>query len=187
MQLVLVTARALLLQQRELGVGGLTLQRLALECKGERLRVGPSGAAASDLSLRASLPGLLGLVGLTRAGSGQGLPTGQVQIAGDAELLRKIERLGRRFDPDWELALANRLGPVFGPQLARQVRAAFAWLKTSGQSLAESSAEYLSEEGKDSIARAEQDEFAQQVAELRDGVERAEARLVRLAAKLGRP
>ncbi len=151
---------------------------------GAQLRVGPAADAASDLSLKATLSGL---VGLLRPGAADGLPAGRVQISGDAELLRRIERLGKRFDPDWELALAKRLGPILGPQLARQLQAAFAWLKTSGQSLAESAAEYLREEGRDSIARPEQDDLANDISELRDAVERAEARLRRLASRLGRP
>ncbi|MGE3104388.1 MAG: SCP2 domain-containing protein [Lysobacterales bacterium] len=157
---------------------------LRIAVDGARLRVGPADDAGSDLSLKATLSGL---VGLLRPAAADSLPAGRVQIAGDAELLRRIERLGKRFDPDWELALANRLGPVFGPQLARQLQAAFAWLKTSGQSLAESGAEYLREEGRDSIARPEQDALASDIAALRDAVERAEARLRRLAARLDRP
>lgn len=157
---------------------------LGIAVDGERLRVGPADDGVSDLSLKSTLSGL---VGLLRPGAADSLPVGRVQISGDAELLRRIERLGKRFDPDWEVAMAKRLGPVLGPAFARQLQAAFVWLKASGASLTESAAEYLSEEGRDSIARPEQDALANDIASLRDDVERAEARLRQLAARMDRP
>jgi ubiquinone biosynthesis accessory factor UbiJ len=147
-----------------------------------RLRVGPANSGESDLSLRTTLGGLLGLL---RPDTSKSLPAGRVQIAGDVELMRRIEQLSRRFDPDWESAFAARLGPIIGPQIARHLGEAFSWVRASAQGLSESAAEYVQEESRDVAAKHELDEFGESVERLRDDVERIEARLQRLVRQRG--
>ncbi|PIV36777.1 MAG: SCP2 domain-containing protein [Lysobacterales bacterium CG02_land_8_20_14_3_00_62_12] len=145
-----------------------------------RLKVGPAQAASSDLNLRSTLSGLIGLL---RPEAAHSLPVGRVEISGDAELLRRIERLGKRFDPDWDAAFAARFGSVLGPQLARHLRAALHWVNDSAHSLAESSAEYLQEESRDLVSAAELDLFGSEIDTLRDGVDRFDAKLKALARR----
>jgi ubiquinone biosynthesis protein UbiJ len=151
---------------------------MRIRVDGDRLRVGPVADGGSDLDLRATLSGLIGLL---RPEASKRLPAGRVQVAGDVELMRRIEQLGRRFDPDWDAALAERLGPVLGPQLARHLRDAFAWIGSSARGFTESAAEYVQEESGDVVAGHELDEFGAAVDRLRDDVERFEARLQRLS------
>ena len=151
---------------------------LRIAVDGSKLRVGPAQTEASDVSLRTTLGGLIGLL---RPSASDSLPAGRVQISGDAELMRRIEKLSRRFDPDWESAFAARLGPIFGPQVARHLREAFNWLRDSARGLAESGAEYVQEESRDVAAGHEIDGFGEDVERLRDDVERFEARIQRLA------
>ncbi len=155
---------------------------MRIRVEGEQLRVGPAEGAASDVSLRTTLSGLIGLL---RPSASDSLPAGRVQISGDAELMRHVEKLSRRFDPDWESAFAARLGPIFGPQVARHLRQGFTWLRESAVGLAESGAEYVQEESRDVVAGHEIDSFAEDVDRLRDDVERVEARLQRLARQQG--
>ena len=147
-----------------------------------QLRVGPTHAGESDLSLRATLGGLLSLL---RPEASKSLPAGRVQIAGDVELMRRIEQLSRRFDPDWDGAFAARLGPILGPQFARHLREAFSWAQASAKGFAESAAEYVQEESGDVAAAHELDEFGESVERLRDDVERFEARLQRMKRPRG--
>jgi ubiquinone biosynthesis accessory factor UbiJ len=155
---------------------------LRIHVEGAQLRVGPAAGSDSDVSLRTTLGGLIGLL---RPAASDSLPAGRVQISGDAELMRHIEKLSRRFDPDWESAFAARLGPIFGPQVARHLRQGFQWLRESALGLAESGAEYVQEESRDVVAGHELDTFAEDVDRLRDDVERIEVRLQRLARQQG--
>ena len=51
-----------------------------------------------------------------------GLPESKVQINGDANLARDLERIFRKLDPDWEGPLAGLLGDVAGHQAAQGIR-----------------------------------------------------------------
>ena len=51
-----------------------------------------------------------------------GLPESNVQINGDANLARDLERIFRKLDPDWEGPLAGLLGDVAGHQAAQGIR-----------------------------------------------------------------
>lgn len=148
----------------------------------DQLRVGPAENASSDLSLRSTVDGLLGLL---RPESAKAVPAGRVQVSGDVELMRQIEKLSKRFDPDWESAFARRLGPIFGPQVVRHLRDALSWISASAKGLGESAAEYVQEERRDTVAAAEIDDFSNDVERLRDDVDRMEARLRRFASRAG--
>ena len=141
-----------------------------------QLRVGPNDGEA-DLSLATTLTGLIGLL---RPDAARSLPAGRVQIAGDAELLRRIEQIAKRFAPDWDAAFAQHLGPTLGPQIGRALAGALRGARGSAQSLAESASEYVREESRDVASRRELDEFADDVDHVRDAVERIEARVTRL-------
>lgn len=142
-----------------------------------RLRVGPN-RGESDLSLATTISGLIGLLRPEAKGA---LPAGRVNISGDAELLRRIEQIAKRFAPDWDAAFARHLGPTLGPQIGRTLRDGFAAARRSAGSLAETTSEYLREESRDVASRAEIERFADEVDTLRDGVDRLEAKIERLA------
>jgi ubiquinone biosynthesis protein UbiJ len=55
-------------------------------------------------------------------GADWGLPESKVQINGDANLARDLERIFRKLDPDWEGPLAGLLGDVAGHQAAQGIR-----------------------------------------------------------------
>ncbi len=150
---------------------------LAVSVQAGRLSVGPHGDAPGDLNLKAS-PGSLLAFALRRGDSI--LPPGKVDISGDAELARSVEKLLRDFHPDIEEAFAKTFGDVLGVPLARGLRHALNWSRDSAQALAVDSADYLREERRDLIAPAEMEQFLDDVDTLRERADRLEARVQRL-------
>ena len=146
-----------------------------------QLRVGP--AFAGDSQLRASAPpgGLLARAGgRLRGNADAALPPGQVEISGDADLARRIERLASRFEPDFDEAFARAFGDVIGFQLARGFRGALAGVRKSTSRLLRTSFEYLVEESRDLVARPELEQFFDEVDALRERADRLAARVRRI-------
>jgi ubiquinone biosynthesis accessory factor UbiJ len=152
---------------------------------GERLTIGPAFAGESALRVSASPSALLGLA-LSRGREGAITP-GRIDIAGDAELARRIERIATRFSPDFDEAFARVFGDVAGFQIARGLRSALAGLRDSSRAFARDTAEFLSEESRDIVAKAEVETFLDDVDALRERTDRLEARVRRLAAQTGKP
>lgn len=154
---------------------------LQLRVEGERLRVGPADAAeAPDLAVRSTLAGLLGA-----ARGSSTPPAGRLRIEGDAELAQQLQRLAKRFDPDWQRPFATVFGDVLGVQVANAVAGALKHARVAGRDLAETTAEYVVEESRDVVGRDELNAFHDDVDVLRDDVERIAARVGRLQANAG--
>ena len=151
---------------------------LSISVDAARLRVGPHWQAASDLNLRAA-PGSLLAFALRRGDGGNAAAPGKVDISGDAELARRVEKLLRGFRPDIEEAFAKTFGDTIGVPMAGALRAAFEWSRESAESLARDSAEFLRDDSRDLVAPAEMDAFL-------DGVDALRERVDRLAARVGR-
>ena len=154
---------------------------LAIRVSDGVLRVGPHWEQAGDLNLRASPASLLAMA--LRRGDDALLPPGKVDIAGDAELARRVERLLREFQPDVEEVFARTFGDVLGVPLARALKQALAWSRESAQALAQDAAEFLRDERRDLIAPAEMEEFLDSVDALRERGDRLEARIARLGRR----
>lgn len=105
---------------------------------------------------------------------------GKVDIRGDAELGQKFRDVLREVRPDPEERLARLVGDVPAHEIGRLLRGLAAFgqdvLQRSGDMLAE----YLHHESRDLPTRTEVDEFITGVDEVRDAVERAEARFRRI-------
>ncbi|MFA6985623.1 MAG: SCP2 sterol-binding domain-containing protein [Arenimonas sp.] len=157
---------------------------LSVTVRDGRLRVGPPDQSNEpDLGLRATLGGLLAQLPFTRASGAP--PVGKLRINGDAELARTLQHLAQAFDPDWDRPFADALGPIVGPQVARALRDG---LRASGQlarNLARDAAEFVTEESRDVVAKAELGAFYDDVDQLRDRAERLLARVARLSGQAG--
>ncbi len=160
---------------------------------GERLRVGPVDAEQTpDLAVRSTFGGVLSLGMQTllpkllgkRDDDTEAVPVGRMRIEGDAELARRLQRLAERFDPDWQQPFTALFGDVIGVQIANGVAAALRQARVGGQKFAESAAEYLTEESRDVVPRAELDAFHDDVDTLRDDAERLAARVARLNKRM---
>ena len=156
---------------------------LALEIRvdGERLVVGPvDDARDPDLGVRATLGGLIAQLPFFKRDDAP--PVGRVRVSGDADLARRLQRMAERFDPDWQQPLVTVFGEVIGVQIAKAVSAALREAKSAGQGAARSTAEFLTEESRDVVAKEEVHAFCDDVDALRDDVERMAARVARLGA-----
>ena len=152
---------------------------LRLRVEDARLRVGPDSASDEpELRVTTTLGALL--TRLLPGRDADALPVGQMRISGDAELARRVQQLVQRYDPDIEEAFTQLFGDVVGVQLARALKRGFDTLRDTALAVARDSAEYLTEESRDVVPRAELDAFLDEVDEVRDGVERLERRIARL-------
>ena len=169
------------LEGRRIGIElqGLNLA-LAVRASNGRLQVGPHWDAARDLNLRAT-PGNLVAFALKRDdGPARG---GKVEISGDADLARRVEKLLRGFKPDIEEAFAQTFGDVLGVPLARALQRAFAWTAESAHAFAQDSADFLRDDTRDLVASAELDGFYDAVDSFRERADRLKARIERVASK----
>ena len=103
-----------------------------------------------------------------------------VTIRGDADFARAISELAQQIRWDPEEELAPWIGDIAAVRVARTAQA-FATSASSGaRKLAENLAEYWLEENPTLMYRRAGDEFAAEVARLRDDVERLGKRIERL-------
>ena len=154
---------------------------LALEVRveGDALRVGPlDGEREPDLGVRGTLAGLLGQLPMFRRDDAP--PVGKLRIEGDAELARRLQALAHNFDPDWHKPFADVFGDVIGVQVANAFATALKQARDFATNGAETLAEYVTEESRDVVPKAELEAFHDDVDALRDDVERLAARIARL-------
>lgn len=164
----------------------LTSPPLALQVRvdGDALRVGPVDAAnAPDLGVRSTLAGLLGQLPMFRRDDAP--PVGKLRIEGDAELARRLQKLASSFDPDWQLPFVQVFGDIAGVQIAKALAAGLKQAQVAGRNLAETAAEYVTEESRDVVPKAELEAFHDEVDALRDDVERIAAKIARLQRERG--
>jgi ubiquinone biosynthesis protein UbiJ len=101
----------------------------------------------------------------------------RVNISGDAQLARDLERLFSQLDPDWEGRLSRILGDVWGHQIASGLRAGAEQFRESAGSAGDMVSEYL-RRPQGAVAQADEiKEFSEAVDELTEGVAEVEARL----------
>jgi len=153
--------------------------------EGDRLAIGPAFAGASALKLSATPAALIGFA-LARGREGAIVP-GTVEVAGDADLARRLEKIATRFSPDIDEAFARLFGEVAGFQIARALRSGLAAVRTSSRAFARDAADYLSEESRDLVAKPEVENFLDDVDALRERADRLDARVRRLARARGKP
>lgn len=184
--------RSVVLALAAASASGETPLALRLTVDGERLRVGPVDPERTpDLAVRGTLGGVLSFGMRTvlprllgAQADDEAMPVGAMRIEGDAELARRLQRLAERFDPDWQQPFAAVFGDVLGVQIANGVAAALRQARDGGRRFAETAAEYVTEESRDVVPRAELDAFHDDVDTLRDDAERLKARVARLARRI---
>jgi ubiquinone biosynthesis protein UbiJ len=154
---------------------------LRLRVEAERLVVGPVDPANEpDLGVRATLGALIGQLPMFRRDDAP--PVGRMRVSGDADLARRLQRLAERFDPDWQQPFVVVFGDIVGVQVANAVAAGLRHARDAGRDLAGTAAEYVTEESRDVVSRAELDAFHDDVDTLRDDAARLAARIARLHA-----
>ncbi len=175
-------------QQRLAALNGRSVQlhlrgpeiALAVTVDDARLKVGPP-QDYSQLRVAAT-PGSLLAMMFRR--DDDGIAPGKVEIAGDAELARRLEKLASKFAPDFEEAFARTLGDVLGVPLAKVVRKGLAHARETAAHLTEDSADWLRDEARVALAPGEVESFLDGVDHLRERSERLESRVQRLMQRL---
>ena len=102
------------------------------------------------------------------------------KISGDAELARTISEVVSELRWDAEADLAPFVGDIAAVRLVQAARSIAVWLKSGSRSLAANVAEYLLEENPTLLHRRAGEDFAADVAVLRDDVERLAKRIALL-------
>ena len=156
---------------------------LAITVEDGRLKVGTPDENASGSQLRvAATPG--SLLAMLFKRDDDGISPGKVEIAGDAELARRLEKLATTFAPDFEEAFARTFGDVLGVPIAKAVRKALSHAKETAIHLTEDSADWLREESLLALAPGEVEGFLDGVDTLRERSDRLESRVQRLVRRL---
>jgi ubiquinone biosynthesis protein UbiJ len=153
---------------------------LAVTVHDSKLQVGPP-QDTSQLRVAATPGSLLAML-LRR--DEDGVAPGKVEIAGDADLARRLEKLASNFAPDFEEAFARSFGDVLGVPLARAIRQGLGHAKETAAHLVEDSADWLRDEARVAVAPGDVDDFLDGVDQLRERSERLEARFQRLQQRL---
>lgn len=142
----------------------------------------PPGArddgSSNDFDVRATPGALLALV-LGR-GDGATAPAGKVDIAGDAELAQRVQKLARAYKPDFEAAFAAVFGEVAGTAIARALHDAAQWSGEGARHFRDDAVDWLRDEARLTVPHAEMDAFLDGVDGLRERTERLAARVARL-------
>lgn len=138
-----------------------------------------------DCTLRGTPSALLGM-GDPRESSAR-LFSGDVEISGDTELAHRLGKILGAMDIDWEEQLSHYTGDILAHQIGTQLRGTIGWGERTFQTVGADLSEYLREELELLPAKSEIESFVNDVDQMRDGVERLEARyrmlLDTLAAK----
>jgi len=103
-----------------------------------------------------------------------------VDVAGNARLADEVMALARHLRWDYEEDLSRVLGDVAAHRLGEAARAFVGWQADVARRLAESFAAYATEESRLLVQRAELEALARDSANLRDALERLDARMRRL-------
>ncbi len=112
---------------------------------------------------------------------------GPVRIAGQMELVQELYDLLHHIDIDWEAPLSQLIGDQGAHQLGRSLRQLARFTRNSARIMFQNSREYLQEELGEVPMRWEQDEFFQDIQDLRSDTDRLTDRLARLEQRLNTP
>jgi ubiquinone biosynthesis accessory factor UbiJ len=107
------------------------------------------------------------------------------KLSGDAEFARAVSEVVNSLRWDAESDLAPVIGDIAAVRIVQAARAMAAQIKTGGRRLAENIAEYLLEENPLLLYRRAGEDFASDVAVLRDDVERLAKRIALLEKRGG--
>ncbi len=143
----------------------------------------PAGDAEAEADTTITgTPAALFSMAASELGEGWNAPGSKVSISGDAGLARDFERLFSKLDPDFEAAFAGLFGDVVGHQLAAGLREGARRARETADAAGEVFGEVLREGPKGGrsgplIGAQEVRVFADGVDDLRDAVDRLEARV----------
>ncbi len=147
-----------------------------------RFTIAPDGRLGADLpAAEPSLVVTIRPAALAAAVKGEDHLLRSIDVAGNAKLAGEVMFLVRHLRWDVEEEVAKFVGDVAAHRLVGLARDAAAWHADAARRFAGSFVEYAVEEKRMLVKRAALDEVAAAHAQLRDGLERLEKRIERLA------
>lgn len=156
---------------------------LVLRSDGRALALERAEASSGDATLTGTPIALLEAARRRPSGDLSGSGVG---VGGDARVLEDFFRLYALAAPDLEEALSRLCGDVVAHGAFRLAGGLRAWGSRALDALALNAAEYLQEESRALPGRAEAEALYRDIERVRDGVERAAARVERLNRARGR-
>ena len=102
---------------------------------------------------------------------------GEIEITGDTRLGHQFKNVFSQMDIDWSEPLANLLGDSLAYQIQQSASKFTDWGKQTVKSVSTSFSEYLQEESRDVVTETELNIFNEAVDQLRNDVERMQARI----------
>lgn len=157
--------------------------RLRAVCAGGRLALASGEDGHADAVISGPPAALLRLLTADQA---RPMGGGSLQVRGDAEVAASYRELLQSSRPDLEEEAARVIGDVAAHRLGDFGRQTWSWMRRAGRTFGENVAEYLQEESRDVVGPTEVGEFVRGVDDLREAVDRAEARLGRVERRHGR-
>lgn len=103
-----------------------------------------------------------------------------VEMDGDTEVGRKMQRILEGLDLDWEEQLSRFSGDVVAHQVGNVVRGFADWGRKAAETFSRDVAEYLQEESRDLVVKEELTPFLDQIDVLRSDVDRLALRIEKL-------
>jgi ubiquinone biosynthesis protein UbiJ len=177
-------ARRLNNTSMQIDIEGVYALRAAVSA--EKLALMAGGESEADAVISGSPWALLELLagGVNSTGAPNAEGRAATRIRGDAEIANRYRELFALARPDFEEELSRMTGDVPARRLSQFAKAAFSWVRKSGRTAGENIAEYLQEESRDLVNRAELEEFLLGVDQSREMADRIEIRLARLERRL---
>ena len=126
---------------------------------------------------------LLGLARMIGESGDAAIRDGTLELTGDASAARAFQALLFHARPDIEDELSKIVGDAAAYRLGEAARSVGTWAREARTTMAENLREYLQEESRDLPSRYEFERFGKDLDTLRDGVERAAAKLDRLTGE----
>jgi len=141
-----------------------------------RVEVGTRSAHEPDTVISGSPFALFSMAAPEGAGNWNRSDS-RVNITGDANLARDLERLFSQLDPDWEGSLSRLLGDVWGYQVAAGLRAGAEQARRSAAEAGEMVREFVDREDGPLVREPEMTRFAAGVEDLQNTLALLERRL----------
>jgi ubiquinone biosynthesis protein UbiJ len=152
---------------------------IAVSCRvlSDHIELTPGAADDPDVAITGSL---FALGRLATTHDENLFRNGSVELLGDAETARTLQRLLAYARPDPEEQLSRIVGDPAAHAAGRFVRGVRRWARDARTTMTANLREYLQEEGRDVPSRYEVERFGREVDALRDDVDRLAVRIDRL-------
>jgi len=153
----------------------------ALKLHPARDDANPAAASPHADALIAGAP--LSLLALAGDEGQAAIQRGDVRIEGDAEIAQQFRALALLLRPDLEAGLARLLGRSGAHIAMRGLRGALDWTRAAAWTSIQNVSEYLAHESGDLVSRAQAEHFLRGVEQLRERLDRLDARLQHAAQR----